>query len=102
MYDPKTGKWSDTGSLRQPRNSGNAATLLLDGRVLLPGGNTNTESIRGAEIFDPATGRWSEAGHLSAARDAKATLLTDGRVLVFGGIDTFGPSLADEGFYHRS
>jgi N-acetylneuraminic acid mutarotase len=60
---------------------------LHDGRVLLPGGNTNTEAIRGAEIYDPTTGKWSDAGILSAGRDTKAAVLADGRVLVAGGID---------------
>jgi N-acetylneuraminic acid mutarotase len=87
LYDPATGKWTTTGSLRQARNSGNAATLLADGRVLFPGGNTNTQAIAASEIFDPATGTWSDAGSLSAGRDTKATLLADGRVLVAGGID---------------
>ncbi len=87
LYDPGTGTWSNTGSLRQSRNGGNEATLLHDGRVLLPGGNTNTEALRGAELFDPTTGQWSDAGNLSVDRDTKATLLADGRVLVSGGID---------------
>ncbi len=87
LYDPATGKWSNTGSLRQSRNGGNEATLLHDGRVLLAGGITGTVAIRGSELFDPATGLWSDAGSLSVARDTKATLLTDGRVLVSGGID---------------
>lgn len=86
FYDPATNKWTSTGSLREARNGGNAATLLQDGRVLLPGGNTNTEAIRGAEIYDPGTGKWSDAGMLSTGRDTKAVVLA-GRVLVAGGID---------------
>ena len=55
--------------------------------MLFAGGNTNTDAIRGAEIYDPATGKWSDAGMLSVGRDTKAILLADGRVLVAGGID---------------
>ena len=87
LYDPVTAIWSITASLRQPRNGGNTATLLQDGRVLLAGGNNNTEALRGAEIYDPSTGKWTDAGNLRVARDPTATLLTDGRVLVAGGID---------------
>ncbi len=87
LYDPETGKWRNTGSLRQPRNGGNEATLLHDGRVLLAGGITGTVAISGSELFDPTTGQWSDTGSLSVDRDTKATLLTDGRVLVTGGID---------------
>ena len=89
LYDPATGKWTPTGSLRQARNSGNMATLLHDGRVLLAGGHSNTEVMRSAEIYDPATGKWSDAGMLSVGRDPVATLLADGRVLVAGGIDWY-------------
>ncbi len=87
LYDPETGRWSNTGSLRQPRNGGNEATLLHDGRVLLAGGITGTVVVRGSELFDPTTGQWSDTGSLSVDRDTKATLLADGRVLVSGGID---------------
>ncbi len=87
LYAPASGQWSNTGSLRQPRNSGNGATLLHDGRVLIAGGHNITEPIRGAELFDPETGTWSDAGSLSVARDGVAIVLTDGRVLVAGGID---------------
>lgn len=89
LYDPATGKWSDTGSLREPRNGGNAATLLQDGRVFIAGGHDNTQVISGAEVFDPATETWSAAGKLRVARDPMATILTDGRVLLSGGINWY-------------
>lgn len=92
LYNPQTETWTVTGSLRQPRNGGNTATLLADGRVLLAGGHSNSEVIRGAEIYDPATGQWSDAGNLSVARDPVPTFLADGRVLVAGGIDWFTDS----------
>jgi hypothetical protein len=66
---------------------GHSATLLLDGRVLVVGGQdaTGGESDS-AELYDPATGKFSKAGpmiypHISPA----AILLRDGRVLVTGG-----------------
>jgi len=89
LYDPATGKWNDTGSLRHARNGANEATLLRDGRVLLAGGHNNAEVVRAAELFDPATGMWSDAGNLSVARDPTSVLLGDGRVLVSGGIDWY-------------
>jgi N-acetylneuraminic acid mutarotase len=89
LYDPATGEWSSTGSLRQARNGGNEATLLHDGRVLLAGGHSNTQVVPGAEIYDPAKGEWDDAGMLSVARDPTATRLADGRVLFSGGIDWY-------------
>ncbi len=89
LYDWRGHKWTSTGSLRQPRNSGNSATRLPDGRVLLAGGHSNDSVISGAELYDPATGKWTDAGSLSVGRDPMATLLADGRVLVTGGINWY-------------
>lgn len=66
------------------------ASLLLDGRVLVAGGET--KDAAGVEkvtaecwLYDPATG-FAPAAPLSTARRLHiATLLTDGRVLVTGG-----------------
>ena len=66
---------------------GDSATLLLDGRVLVAGGQdaTGGESDS-AELYDPTTGTFSQTGsmvypHISPA----AILLANGRVLVTGG-----------------
>ena len=53
LYDPATGKWTQTGSSSRP--DGHTATLLNDGRVLVV-------SFRGAETYDAATGAWSQPG----------------------------------------
>jgi hypothetical protein len=37
LYNPRTGTWSVTGSLHDPRN-GATATLLPNGKVLVAGG----------------------------------------------------------------
>jgi hypothetical protein len=78
--------FSPTGSMAMGR-FGHSATLLLDGRVLVAGGQdaTGGESDS-AELYDPATGQFSQTGpmiypHISPA----AVLLGDGRVLVTGG-----------------
>jgi len=50
LYDPKTGKFSPTGSMETVRNSP-TATLLLDGRVLVAGGDS-PEGLS-AELYQP-------------------------------------------------
>ncbi len=64
-----------------------AATMLLDGRILVAGGiGEGGETLASAEIFDPESGRWESTGSLSKERSRfTATLLPSGKVLVVGG-----------------
>lgn len=92
LYDPLTNTWSSAGNMSTPR-SFQTATLLADGRVLVVGGidSTNVDAgqvLPSAELFDPATNSWTVAAPLPSARaNHSAILLSDGRVLVVGGID---------------
>jgi galactose oxidase-like protein len=72
LFDPRTGTWSSTGSMRYAR-AGAPAVTLSDGRILIVGSTTETGSFpvelgagaRGsAEVYDPATGRFTRAGEL--------------------------------------
>ena len=61
--------------------SGQTATLLTSGDVLVAGGGTSS-----AEIYDPVTRSFSLTGSMSVPRtNATATRLPDGEVLVAGG-----------------
>jgi len=88
LYNPMTGKWAKTGSMKAPRYRA-TATLLSSGKVLIAGGDddeADDSPVVTAELYDPATGRFTKTGSMSVARDwATATLLRDGRVLVAGG-----------------
>ena len=77
-----------TGSLAAARRY-HTATLLLDGKVLVVGGEAaGSIYLSSAELYDPATGFWTSTGTLNVARRSHtATLLEDGRVLVAGGYD---------------
>jgi len=103
LYDPKTGTWSETGSLIHPR-AWHTATLLKNGLVLVAGGNCPGLTTKGcfaapslqpdwdpsgaiaaAELYDPKTGTWATTGSMTSPRFLHtATLLADGRVLVAG------------------
>src|SRR5258705_481407 len=94
LFDPSTGAWSFTGSMRDQRWVA-AAVLLPDGKVLVAGGAANISPlapVRTAELYDQATGTWPPTGSMSHERRAfTLTLLPSGKVMAAGGSDTNGP-----------
>ncbi len=84
IYDPATGAFTATGSMRASRfKILDAVALLPNGEVLVGGGDERVE------IYDPAAGAFRiVAGNLGADRQyVTATPLADGRVLIAGGYD---------------
>ncbi len=73
LFDPSTGRWSPTGSMRFAR-AGAAAATLADGRILVVGPSSSGDGsgdarmdprvYNTAEVYDPATGRFSPVGSL--------------------------------------
>jgi hypothetical protein len=89
IYNPSTGKFSSTGSLNTSR-FGQTATLLLNGDVLIAGGN-HGGSISSAELYNPSSGAFSvTAGMNTPRQNQPAVLLTNGDVLVPGGYNGDG------------
>jgi serpin B len=98
---PDGSRWDIAGALELGRASTHAV-VLSDGRVLVVGndnictpGGAWDESVQ-AEVFDPSTGTWSATGSLNAPRtDFVAVALTDGRVLVTGGLTSVDNPLGE-------
>jgi hypothetical protein len=85
LYNPVTHKFTQTGSMAVPR-SGQSATLLPNGKVLLAGGSGVSGILNSAELYDPGSGTFAATGKMSFSRSApSAVLLLDGKVLVAGG-----------------
>jgi hypothetical protein len=85
LFDPVTGTWSFTGSMREPRADA-ALVLLADGRVLAAGGTDGQRALATAELYDPVTETWSYTGSLALGRVAPAVRLWDGKVLLVAGL----------------
>lgn len=87
IYDPKTGSWTITGSLRSGRASG-SMVRLQDGRVL----RVDLYSLNKDEVYDPTTGEWTPTGSTKYERceGMALTLLPNGKVLATGGLACSG------------
>jgi hypothetical protein len=82
LVDPS---WTATGTMTTARAAHVAATLL-DGRVLVAGGNSPSGYQASAEIYNPASNTFSATGAMSIERTMPLGVrLNDGRVLVAGG-----------------
>lgn len=89
LYNSATKSWAATANMLTPRFH-HTAILLKNGQVLVTGGTAGEHSsalLSLAEIYNPATGIWVPTGSMNEARkNHTATLLSDGKVLVSGGI----------------
>ena len=111
LYDPATGAFTATGSINQTRRR-HTATRLANGKVLLAGGdvmvspavtarrvatNSSTSAaVASAELYDPVAGTFALTDPLDAARENhSATLLPNGKVLIFGGYSDPPPLIAE-------
>jgi Galactose oxidase, central domain len=94
VYDPATGAFTLTGSMTSAR-TGQTATLLANGKVLIVGGlaSASANPLATAELYDPATGAFTLTRQMEVGRAGHtATLLQDGRVLVTGGLNDQTPA----------
>jgi hypothetical protein len=90
IFDPSQGRFSSIGPPCIAREL-HTATLLMNGKVLITGGNefngypTWLPATQTAELYDPASRSFAITGPMQAARtEHTATLLADGRVLIAG------------------
>ena len=106
VFDKTSMSFSDTGGMATPRTR-HTATALPDGTVLVTGGASGVTFCRGgrsatdfvsrssAELFNPSIEMFTPNGSMTSARFGHtATLLSNGNVLLAGGVDENGNTLA--------
>jgi uncharacterized protein (TIGR03437 family) len=89
LYDPATQRWSRTRAMLRARTEP-AATVLVDGRVLVSGGYSSDggsdATLASTEMYDVSAATWTEAAPMQTRRLAHdSVLLPGGNVLVYGG-----------------
>lgn len=95
LFDPTMGSFSPAGTLSR---DGHTATLLLDGDVLFTGGEVGWSNLlpivsSTADLEKATSGLFEPTGSMASVRESHAaTLLSDGRVLVTGGVIPSGIS----------
>lgn len=100
VYDPLFNSWEILTSTMVSPRSGHSASLLLDGTVLLAGGNSSSGPVSALETYDEISGSFSQAGVLATGRmEHAAAVLPDGRVFIAGGTDANGATLASTEIY---
>jgi N-acetylneuraminic acid mutarotase len=99
LYDPSTGKWEAAEALPAPRGWF-GLVKLRDRRVLVAGGYTGRSSssrrryLASVVIYNPQSGCWRESQPMQEKRAGfSITLLSDGQVLVAGGVAESGLEL---------
>lgn len=96
VYDPQTNRWTETGFMGTGGRQGHSATRLMDGRVLVAGGEGTLGGNPSAEIYNPASNSWAFVRSLLALHVSHtATLLETGRVLIIGGAGSISPTLSE-------
>jgi MBG domain-containing protein/YDG domain-containing protein/CARDB protein/galactose oxidase-like protein/Kelch motif protein len=97
FYDPASNSWT---LLPAAVSTGAAATPLPNSSLLLSGGVSSAGLLSDLVRFDLATQQFSFAGALPLARKSHAACaLRDGRVLIAGGLDAYGNTLASIEIY---
>ena len=86
VYNPSTNAWSTLANQTGIYVSG-PLVALASGKALLAGGSTSYHSAAAiAFVYDPSANAWSETGSLLQAGLEGGVLLSNGQVLVAGGI----------------
>ncbi len=69
VYDPVTNTWTTVASLPKPRSQMGEATFVMDGRIIVAGGEDYyNHALADVTAYDPVTNKWTELTPLPAPR----------------------------------
>jgi hypothetical protein len=88
VYDPATAQWTATGPFYYGGGTGETATLLTNGDVLMYG---NKFSCYAGQFFDPSTNTWARTQYQCGnnVSSGPLVLLGTGKVLLAGDLITY-------------
>jgi hypothetical protein len=88
IFDPVRNTWVQGAPMPEAIGFGAVVTRLQDGTVLVAGGSGGPNGlVTDTWTYDPARNSWTRAGSMRILSDQPSfTVLTDGRVLVAGGL----------------
>jgi len=102
IWDPVRGNFTNFGGDWDMFCNG--MTVMPDGRALIAGGTIQYNTFLGARnaaIFDPSTGSLNDIALMQHGRwYPTVTTLSDGRALVYSGINESGPTNSTIEFFH--
>jgi len=103
VHDPNSTLWTAVGNLNVARYGG-SMLLLHNGEVIMVGGIDsgagNGNEIASTEIYNPTSQTWRQVANLNVARHyAEAIVLSDGRVLIAGGVGNSNSILSSTELY---
>jgi serine/threonine protein kinase len=94
FFDPNASTFRPVEAMMRVAREGHTATLTASGLVLVVGGANDTGAVASVEAFDPVRGTFADVGRLTTGRvDHTASLLSDERLLIAGGLDKDGVPL---------
>ena len=73
LYDAVAGTWSASGNLNMARQ-GMTASLLVNDKLLICGGQSNVSLAGSSELYDPGNGLWTYTGDLNVPRSGHAAV----------------------------
>jgi N-acetylneuraminic acid mutarotase len=88
MWDPANpGVWTTVASLPQARSHIAAATFVMNGRIIVLGGETTyLHSVTTCSAYDPTTNTWTDLSPLPVARSSGTAGVINGILYYANGV----------------